>query len=231
MLAVEPDTCLAVNIRAAQLPPPSAEVVPHERIGHAPDPVAGVRKPPAEVHVGAISEAFVEAADRLKDLAVEGEVDRRTLGEVAGLHGLDRRHVVQPGAALRLQGQARRDVFVLPEGSDDARQPTFLRLAARVREHDDLPAGGPYACIALVRDGDPHARGWGEINPKHRRLVTQPDGVQPAAGRVHHDDLSRFAEVLGLAYDAEQGAIKAFLVFADDDDGDHRWNTSEEPFV
>src|SRR6201999_4642522 len=88
VLAIEPDTCLSVHVRTAFLPPPAAEIVSNdERVGHASDPVAGVNEPPGEVDIGAVSEAFIEAADRFVDLAAEGDVDRRALSQVTGPHG------------------------------------------------------------------------------------------------------------------------------------------------
>ena len=62
-------------------------------------------------------------------------------------------------------------------------------------------------------------------------LVALPYPVEPLRGRVDDHDLEGLAGGAGLGGDRGQRAIEARLILADDDDRDHRWNTSDEPSV
>ena len=58
-----------------------------------------------------------------------------------------------------------------------------------------------------------------------------PDEVEPVPGRVDDDDLGRFGQGLNLGRNIRQGVIESWLIFADNDNGNHRWYTSDEPLV
>ena len=70
-----------------------------------------------------------------------------------------------------------------------------------------------------------------ERYPPHLVRVPAPDVVEPALGRVDHHDLGRLAHAWACAVTSVSVPSRLGLVLADDDDGDHRWNTSDVPFV
>jgi hypothetical protein len=82
-----------------------------------------------------------------------------------------------------------------------------------------------------VGDGDAHSRRLFELNPPYRGLITPPNMIESAIGCINHDDLRRLSEATGLVAHIAHSFIQAFFVFTDDYNRDHRWNTSEEPFV
>src|SRR5579863_5812996 len=70
-----------------------------------------------------------------------------------------------------------------------------------------------------------------ERHPPYAPVVASPDIIQSALRSIDNHDLGRFAERLGLAGHVYQSLVEACLIFADNDNRYHRWNTSEEPSV
>src|SRR5579875_2041731 len=204
----------------------------HERVRHRPDPVTGITQPPAEVDVRAVGEVLVESADGVERLPAESQVDRGALREIPVRGDLPRR-----GEAVRIKvfgGRERgagRDVLPVVERSDQPGQPAVAGVAAGVGEDDDVTLGGAHSGVALVRDRHSGPGRAPEPDPAHGRLVRAPDLVEAAVGGVDDQDLAGLADPGGLLAHRAQGAVQRRLVLADDDDGDHPRNTSEEPFA
>ena len=105
----------------------------------------------------------------------------------------------------------------LVEGLADGKAATLLHLSHAVSD-----GVGSVEMFAQIYDL--------ERDPPDLVRVPAPDVVEPGPRRVDHHDLGRPGRT-GLRGHLGQGRVQAALVLADDDDGDHRWNTSEEPFV
>jgi hypothetical protein len=122
-------------------------------------------------------------------------------------------------------------VLAASQGAYKAVQPRRLRSATCVSEDDNLAAGRPDADVALVGDADAKFGRWLELQPSHVAIVTSPNVIKPPLGCVHDDDLARFFQALYLTDYIGDRVIEGWLVFAEDDNGDHQWNTSDDPSV
>ena len=82
-----------------------------------------------------------------------------------------------------------------------------------------------------MRDSDAYSGRLPELYPSHICLVTPSNVIKPTIGCIDNDDLGRLSKAPSLADNVSQSFAEAILIFADDDNRDHRWNTSEEPSV
>jgi hypothetical protein len=82
-----------------------------------------------------------------------------------------------------------------------------------------------------MRDGNAHSGRLPELYPSHIRLMAASNVIKSSIGCIDDNDLSWLDQAPSLAKDRTKRFVEAILIFADYDDGNHRWNTSEEPSV